>query len=54
MRKLSVVILIIFIFLLSNFIYAEEYSFSLKENILTKLGLSKSLEDKAMTGFYEN
>ena len=54
MKSKHFIIFIFAILFLSNFVYAEEYSFSLKENILTKLGLSKSLEDKAMTGFYEN
>ena len=53
MKSKYFIIFIFAILFLSNFVYAEEYSFSLKDNLFSIIGINQSTpEDKAMTGFY--
>lgn len=53
MKSKHFIIFIFVLLFLSNFVYAEEYSFSLKDDIFSAIGINQSTpEDKSMTGFY--
>ena len=53
--KIYFIVSVFILFFLSNFVYAEELNFSIKDDVFSVIGLRKStIEDKAMTGIYEN